>query len=94
MKKMAQRAMLRGNRGDAESITNFGVAGMRSNLQNQPQNVITQHVGTGNVVSNVNIQETKDNVKANIASAQVHHVAQSNNQPAKKLGQGIMDALN
>ncbi len=92
MKKMAQRAMMRGNRGDALAINDHGIEGMRSNLQNQPQNVITQHP-TGNIVSGVFVKETSDNVKANISNASVHHIKVKEEQPGKNLGSSITDAL-
>lgn len=93
MKKMAQRSMMRGNRGDAQAITNFGVEGMRSNLHEAPQNVITQHVNIPTGVPDVFVKETTDNVKSNIANANMHHVKPAPSQPAKKLGNSVLDAL-
>lgn len=68
LKTMARRSMLRGNRGDAEAIHNFGMTGMRSNLKSQPQNTITQNRGIRQV-SNVKIQETQRNLGSQISAA-------------------------
>ncbi len=40
-KKMASRSMMRGDRGAAEAINNFGIEGMRSNMKNSNQNTNT-----------------------------------------------------
>lgn len=87
MKKMAQRSMMRGNRGDAQSISDFGITGMRSNLQTQPQNVLTGKINIKNEnTHDIFSKETTDKVKAKVENTNI------NPSTSNKLGSSILDA--
>jgi hypothetical protein len=84
-KKMAQRSMLRGNRGDAQAVSEFGIEGMRSNLSNQVQNKITPHPNlSANKVSDVAVQANVSNVKNDFHNA---------NTPKQNLGGSVLGAI-
>ena len=82
MKLMAQRNMLRGNRGNAQAITEFGVAGMRSNLLS---NTKTTQKKSTQIVSKVNAQASAKNTASQVNTQK--------KQLNKKLGNSVLDAL-
>jgi hypothetical protein len=92
MKVIAQRSLLRGNRGAAQAVTEFGLEGMRSNLHTQSQNTITQHVNlNANTTSKVSVDQSQKNIKAQVANSTTHTVQQT--QTNSKLGSSVLDAL-
>ncbi len=94
-KKMAQRSMMRGNRGDAQAVTSFGIEGMRNNLlsNSNPLSSSTAHVSTG--VHEIYAQESTRNTKNQVAGNQqkTANTTKSVVNAGKKLGSSIMDAL-
>jgi hypothetical protein len=95
-KKMAQRSMMRGNRGDAQAITEFGITGMRNNLSNQVQNKVTEHLPQTKLTSKVTVDEKVRDIKGQTyGNPQTNVGPQTSNQnPKSNLGGSILDALN
>lgn len=95
MKKMANRAMMRGNRGDAQAITDFGVVGMRSNLSGKENAQVGHSVSSdfNTSVSSQVGQQVSSNLKAGQAQVATHKSSLQNTNANKKLGNSILDAL-
>lgn len=91
VKKMAQRSMMRGNIGAAETITSLGQSAALSNIRSQPQNVITQKTG-GTGVHEVFVQQNVKDIKQDISGSH-HSTHKDDSSNNKKLGSSIMDAL-
>jgi hypothetical protein len=81
-KNMARQNMMRGNRGDAQAITDFGISGMRSNLK------VSENSKTApkNIVSDVYKQDTIQRNKKSLGNANTKDVN-------KRLATSILDAL-
>ena len=85
-KKMAQRNMMRGDRGAAEAIHNFGIAGMRSNFKG----------GRGNTTNTTNTQTTNktEDVKIGFANESTKKHIVEDQTTNTTLGGSILDSVN
>lgn len=94
LKKMSQRALMRGDRGQAEMIENHGVFGMRNNYLNDTPSYKKDAIGLGGGNTNTLIENNKDrnnNPDTKIVNSQIH--IKKDDTTNKKLGNSIMDAL-
>jgi hypothetical protein len=98
LKKMSQRALMRGDRSQSEMIENHGVFGMRNNLLNDTPSYKKESIGLDSTNKNILVQnkegnqnDRKNNANTKVVSSQIH--IKKDNDTSKKLGSSIIDAL-
>ncbi len=102
-KKMSQRAMWRGDRGQSQMIESHGVAGMRSNLLNDTPTYKKEAIGLNSnngfnfAKKNANSSATKSvniNGRNNNTNTKVKNSVNLNSQNQNKgLGSSILNSL-
>lgn len=102
-KKMSQRAMWRGDRGQSQMLESHGVAGMRSNLLNDTPTYKKEAIGLNSNGGRVGFGLAKNKTNSsnntdrnNNTNTKVKPSANANSQnqsQSKSLGGGILGAL-
>lgn len=87
-KKMAQRSMLRGNRGDAQAVSEFGIEGMRNNLMTSDSKITHNTVEVNNTAGSVNAINQKETV------SKIKGLSTNSSTSNTKVGTSILGALN
>ena len=91
-KKMSQRAMWRGDRGQSQMIESHGVAGMRSNLLNDTPTYKKESIGLNSNGGRVGFGMAKN--KATNTNTKIKPSVNSNSQNQNKnLGSSILNSL-
>ncbi len=94
LKKMSQRALMRGDRSQSEMIENHGVFGMRNNLLNDTPSYKKESIGLNAANNNFlgqNKEDRNNNANTKIVASQIH--IKKDGDTSKKLGSSIIDAL-
>lgn len=91
-KKMSQRAMWRGDRGQSQMIESHGVAGMRSNLLNDTPTYKKESIGLGFSKNKTNSSNKTDRNTNTNTKVKPSTNTNSQNQN-KSLGGSILNSL-
>lgn len=94
-KKMSQRALWRGDRGQSQMLESHGMAGMRSNLLRDTPTYKKETIGLNKNTFNIS-KTSKNNTSKNTTNNDFKNInknPQNNNNQNKSLGSSILDSF-
>jgi hypothetical protein len=92
-KKMSQRAIWRGDRGQSQMLESHGMAGMRSNLLNDTPTYKKEVFSLSPSIKSNNMGVNKNSRNTNGSTKAINTQASSNATQNKGLGSSILNSL-